>query len=162
MAWRYLLLPLAPLYRGAVKIRNVAYRRNWMRRERLSVPVISVGNLTFGGTGKTPTVIALARDLVRMGRRPAVLTRGYKRHDDRQAVVVGPDPRQTTAEVGDEQPVRRELDRHVPAGGGLVLDEHLHVLAAPEHDPVARPEPVVLCGLRAGHYELASHRLSGP
>jgi tetraacyldisaccharide 4'-kinase len=73
-----------------------------MRRERLDVPVISVGNLTFGGTGKTPTVISLARDLVRMGRRPAVLTRGYKRLDDSQVIVVGPNPRQTAAEVGDE------------------------------------------------------------
>ena len=102
MTWRYLLLPLNPLYRGAVAIRSAAYRRGWRRRCRLDVPVISVGNLTFGGTGKTPTVIALARELVRMGRRPAVLTRGYKRLEDSQVVVVGPEPRQTVAEVGDE------------------------------------------------------------
>jgi tetraacyldisaccharide 4'-kinase len=102
MAWRYLLLPLNPLYRGAVAIRSAAYRRGWRRRSRLDVPVISVGNLTFGGTGKTPTVIALARDLVRMGRKPAVLTRGYKRLEEAQVVVFGPEPRQTVAEVGDE------------------------------------------------------------
>jgi len=118
MAWRYLLLPLAPVYRGAVAVRRAAYRRGWMRRERLDVPVISVGNLTFGGTGKTPTVIALARDLVRMGRRPAVLTRGYKRLDDGQVVVVGPDPRQTAAEVGDEP---LEMARRLP-GVPVIVD----------------------------------------
>jgi tetraacyldisaccharide 4'-kinase len=89
-----------------------------MRRERLAVPVISVGNLTFGGTGKTPTAVALARELVRMGRRPAVLTRGYKRLDDRQAVVVGPDPRQTAAEVGDEP---LEMARRLP-GVPVIVD----------------------------------------
>jgi tetraacyldisaccharide 4'-kinase len=118
MAWRYLLLPLAPVYRGAVAVRRAAYRRGWMRRERLVVPVISVGNLSFGGTGKTPTVIALVRDLVRMGRRPAVLTRGYKRLDDGQAVVVGPDPRQTAAEVGDEP---LEMARRLP-GVPVIVD----------------------------------------
>jgi tetraacyldisaccharide 4'-kinase len=82
------------------------------------VPVISVGNLTFGGTGKTPTVIALARDLVRMGRRPAVLTRGYKRLDEGQVVVVGPDPRQTAAEVGDEP---LEMARRLP-GVPVIVD----------------------------------------
>jgi tetraacyldisaccharide 4'-kinase len=82
------------------------------------MPVISVGNLTFGGTGKTPTVIALARDLVRMGRRPAVLTRGYKRLDDGQVVVVGPEPRQTAAEVGDEP---LEMARRLP-GVPVVVD----------------------------------------
>jgi tetraacyldisaccharide 4'-kinase len=102
VAWRYLLLPLAPIYRGAVTARAAAYRRGWRRQGRLDIPVISIGNLTFGGTGKTPTVIALARDLVRMGRRPAVLTRGYKRLDDQQQVVMGPDPRQSVVEVGDE------------------------------------------------------------
>ena len=118
MAWRYLLLPLAPVYRGAVAVRRAAYRRGLIRRTKLPVPVISVGNLTFGGTGKTPTVIALARDLVRMGRRPAVLTRGYKRLDDGQVVVVGPIPRQTAAEVGDEP---LEMARRLP-GVPVVVD----------------------------------------
>jgi len=118
VAWRYLLLPLAPIYRGAVAVRRAAYRRGWMRRARLAVPVISVGNLTFGGTGKTPTVIALARDLVSMGRKPAVLTRGYKRLDDGQVVVVGPDPRQTAAEVGDEP---LEMARRLP-GVPVIVD----------------------------------------
>jgi len=118
MAWRYLLLPLAPVYRGAVAVRRAAYRRGWVRCEGLAVPVISIGNLTFGGTGKTPTVIALARDLVRMGRRPAVLTRGYKRLDNEQVVMVGPDPRQTAAEVGDEP---LEMARRLP-GVPVIVD----------------------------------------
>lgn len=118
MAWRYLLLPLAPIYRGAVAARSAAYRRGWMKKTRLDVPVISVGNLTFGGTGKTPTVIALARDLVRMGRRPAVLTRGYGRLHEGQMVVVGPNPRQTVAEVGDEP---LEIARRLP-GIPVVID----------------------------------------
>jgi len=118
VVWRYLLLPLAPIYRGAVAARCAAYRRGWMQSARLDVPVISVGNLTFGGTGKTPAVIALARDLVRMGRWPAVLTRGYKRLEEGQVVVVGPDPRQTAAEVGDEP---LEMARRLP-GVPVVVD----------------------------------------
>ena len=118
MAWRYLLLPLAPLYRGAVAARGTAYRRGWLPRARLDIPVISVGNLTFGGTGKTPTVIALVRDLVRLGRRPVVLTRGYKRRDDTQVVVVGPQPRQSVSEVGDEP---LEMARRLP-GVPVVVD----------------------------------------
>lgn len=118
MAWRYLLLPLAPVYRGAVAVRRAVYRRGLIQRTKLPVPVISVGNLTFGGTGKTPTVIALARDLVRMGRRPAILTRGYKRLDDEQVVVVGPEPRQTASEIGDEP---LEMARRLP-GVPVVVD----------------------------------------
>ena len=118
MAWRILLLPMTPLYRGAVAARNAAYRRGWIESTQLDVPVISVGNLTFGGTGKTPTVIALARDLVRKGRHPAVLTRGYKRVDDAQTVVVGPDPKQAASEVGDEP---LEMAHRLP-GVPIVVD----------------------------------------
>ncbi len=118
MAWRYLFMPIAPLYRGAVAVRQSAYRRGWLRSSKLPVPVISVGNLTFGGTGKTPMVVALVRDLVRLGHHPAVLTRGYRRQDDRQAVVMGPNPRQRADEVGDEP---LELARRLP-GVPVVVD----------------------------------------
>ena len=118
MTWRYLLLPLSPLYRGVVAARGAAYRRGWLRRAHLDAPVISVGNLTFGGTGKTPTVISLVRDLVRLGRRPAVLTRGYKRRDDHHVVVIGPEPRQGVDEVGDEP---LEMARCLP-GVPVVVD----------------------------------------
>lgn len=118
MAWRYLLLPVAPLYRGAVAVRASAYRRGWLQRARLPVPVISIGNLTFGGTGKTPMVIALVRDLVRRGRRPAVLTRGYRRLDDHQVVLTGPHPHRQAGEVGDEP---LEIARRLP-GVPVVVD----------------------------------------
>ncbi len=117
-AWRSLLLPLEPAYRGAVAARLAAYRRGWLRRCRLDVPVVSVGNLTFGGTGKTPTVVALVRDLVRRGRRPAVLSRGYGRGEVRQQIVTGPAPRQSVREVGDEP---LEMARRLP-GVPIVVD----------------------------------------
>lgn len=113
-----LLLPLTPLYAAAVRTRAAAYRRGWIGSHRATVPVISVGNLTFGGTGKTPTVIALVRDLVRRGRRPAVLTRGYGRSETAPRVAIGPDERLDAAELGDE-PV--ELANRLP-GVPIIVD----------------------------------------
>jgi tetraacyldisaccharide 4'-kinase len=70
-----LLTPLSWAYGGAALIR----RRWWEKRAvRLECPVISVGNITCGGTGKTPVVEMAARDLLGLGRRPAILTRGYR------------------------------------------------------------------------------------
>jgi tetraacyldisaccharide 4'-kinase len=64
-------------YGAAVRLRNLGYERGWCRSERVPVPVVSVGNLTVGGTGKTPCVEYVAAFYRRRGRRVAVLSRGY-------------------------------------------------------------------------------------
>ena len=71
------LLPLAWIFAAAVTLRQAAYRIGVRRVHRFSVPVIVVGNLTVGGSGKTPLVIWLARYLRNAGYRPAVVSRGY-------------------------------------------------------------------------------------
>jgi tetraacyldisaccharide-1-P 4'-kinase len=118
VTWADLLLPLSPLYAAAVSARAGAYARGWLRSRRLEVPVVSVGNLTFGGTGKTPTVVALVRDLVRRGRRPAVLSRGYRRSSAEPLVAVGPDAGLSADTIGDEP---AELARRLP-GVPIVVD----------------------------------------
>ena len=77
-ALRTILSPLASAYSGVVRLRAQAYRNGLFRTNRLKGTVISVGNLTVGGTGKTPMVMWLAERLVRDGKRPAILTRGYR------------------------------------------------------------------------------------
>ena len=80
---------------------HAAYRVGLRKSERAAVPVISVGNIAFGGTGKTPLVAALARTLLAAGARPAVLTRGYRRREKAPVTVRGPDGA-TWERVGDE------------------------------------------------------------
>ena len=62
--------------------------RRPQRQRRLSKPVISVGNLSMGGTGKTPVVAAIAQWLIAAGHRPSILSRGYGREDAVDGVVV--------------------------------------------------------------------------
>jgi tetraacyldisaccharide 4'-kinase len=74
---RMLLWPFSLLYGIGVRVRVSLYDRGWLRRKRLNAPVISVGNLTMGGTGKTPMVIWLAEKFLNDGKRVAILSRGY-------------------------------------------------------------------------------------
>ena len=99
-----LLAPLATGYGWAAGLRCYAYRSGWLNQHRLSRPVISVGNLSTGGTGKTPVVAYLARLLLRRGFTPSILTRGYGRRGGNSLIALdpaksrAPDPRM----AGDE------------------------------------------------------------
>jgi tetraacyldisaccharide 4'-kinase len=75
---RLLLWPFSILYGGLTQIRAWLYTKGILKQKRLNRPVISVGNLTVGGTGKTPMVIWLAEHLLAQGKRVAILSRGYK------------------------------------------------------------------------------------
>ena len=97
---QWLLLPLALLFCFLVTLRRFAYRRGWMDSSKVPVPVIVVGNLTVGGAGKTPLVIALVRWLQQMGHRPAVISRGYGRASETPILRV--DPTGQATDYGDE------------------------------------------------------------
>jgi tetraacyldisaccharide 4'-kinase len=72
------LWPLSKVYGWGVALRAWMYTRGWFKAKRLKAMVISVGNLTSGGTGKTPMVLWLAERLVAEGKKVAILSRGYK------------------------------------------------------------------------------------
>src|SRR5437773_7092811 len=76
-----LLWPLAFLYGVGVRARVWLYANKWFKQKRLKATVISVGNLTVGGTGKTPMVIWLAEKFLGDGKRVAILSRGYRGTD---------------------------------------------------------------------------------
>jgi tetraacyldisaccharide 4'-kinase len=98
--FRWLLAPLAPLYGLAVRLRNRAFDRHPERSAQAPVPVVSVGNLSTGGTGKTPVTLYLVQAMEQAGRRAAVVSRGYggRRALDPMAV----EPGSSAAQTGDE------------------------------------------------------------
>lgn len=94
------LIPLEALFRQVVTFRRWSYRNGLKRISRLPVPIIVVGNLTVGGTGKTPLVIWLARFLKENGFRPGIISRGYGASRGRRPVRVAEDS--DVHAVGDE------------------------------------------------------------
>ena len=86
----YLLLPFSAIFSAITKFRYLLYKHGWKKSNKVSVPVIIVGNLTVGGTGKTPLVIWLANFLQNAGYKPGIVGRGYK-GTNKRAVFVAKD-----------------------------------------------------------------------
>jgi tetraacyldisaccharide 4''-kinase len=109
-----LLKPVELLWRAVNRLRRALYRGGILKSRRLPRPVISVGNLSAGGSGKTPAVIAIARYLTKRGFTVAILTRGYGRSGNEAGVVTTLD----AGRFGDEPVlIKRKLnDVHVIVG----------------------------------------------
>ncbi|HEV2270267.1 MAG TPA: tetraacyldisaccharide 4'-kinase [Steroidobacteraceae bacterium] len=93
------LQPLSWLYGTAISARRAAYRQGWLRAQPVGKPVVVIGNLTVGGTGKTPLTIWLAKYLRQRGIDVGLVSRGYGRLDDGLRLVMSDSSWQ---EVGDE------------------------------------------------------------
>jgi tetraacyldisaccharide 4'-kinase len=102
-----ILYPLSLLFRAGVALRRLLYRNGALGTQRLPVPVIVVGNVTVGGTGKTPLVLWLAELLLGAGYRPGIVTRGYLGSEKLQEVRASSDPIQ----AGDEPVVLARRSR---------------------------------------------------
>lgn len=96
---RLLLLPAAAIYWLATWLRNLAYDIGLLRQRSFATPVICVGNITVGGTGKTPLTEHILKLLLSKGRRVAVVSRGYKRKSKGQIIATS---EMTAADIGDE------------------------------------------------------------
>jgi tetraacyldisaccharide 4'-kinase len=128
------MAPASLAWRGVTGVRNTLYDRGVLHIVRPAIPVISIGNLSVGGTGKTPVSAWVASELVRRGAHPAVVMRGYGDDEPRVHALLNPDI-----------PIVVNADRvagvHSAAGSGAdvaVLDDGF------QHRRVARVEDVVL------------------
>lgn len=158
---------LEPLYRGVTALHRALYRTKLLQRASLPVPVLVVGNITTGGTGKTPLVIALVEALSARGWTPGVVSRGYGGRQ-RTPVMLGeaPDP----SRYGDEPSMIRQYCEHVAVGrkraeaARLLLDAGVNLIIADDglqHHALARD--VEICVID-GQRRLGNGRLlpAGP
>ncbi len=130
------LLPLAGLFCLLASMRRALYRANLLKRHKLPVPVIIVGNITVGGTGKTPLVIALVELLRKQGWKPGVISRGYGGearewpqpvHGDSDARLIGDEPLLIAQRTG--APMRVGPDR-VAAAQQLLAESDVDIIVS--------------------------------
>lgn len=139
-----LLSGLEKSYAALVALRRLGFHKRWFKAHRVSAPVIVIGNLTVGGTGKTPLTIAVVEWLQQRGWKPGVVSRGHGRHS-RGLVRVGPG---TTPRQGGDEPCL------IAARTGAVVVVDIDRVAAAEAALAAGADIIVSDdGLQ--HYRLA-------
>lgn len=117
---RVLVHGLSYIYAGVVRLRLKLYRERYIHDHHLGVPVISIGNLTVGGTGKTPVAELLARSLQKRGRKVAILSRGYKSKRQKRVKVWT----KWLARIRGEK-LPQNPPRVVSDGENVLLDSHV-------------------------------------
>ena len=105
-----LLLPLSAVFLLISFIRKTLYQFNFLKSFKLKIPVIVIGNITSGGTGKTPLIIYLANELKKNGYRPGIISRGY---GSKSEGVMEVSQKSDVAEAGDE-PMLIQKHTHLP------------------------------------------------
>lgn len=140
-----LLKPLSLLYRAITTVRRFAYQQGYLASQRFDVPVIVVGNITAGGTGKTPLTLAIVEFLKQQGYRPAIVSRGYGGQTEYPAQVT---INSTAQQVGDE-PLLMFLQSQVPV---VVAPKRAQAVAYLQAKQLA---DVVICDDGLQHYALA-------
>lgn len=144
------------VYRAVVACRNAGYDAGLLPARKLARPVISVGNLSAGGTGKTVLAEAIARWILDAGRRPAILLRGYRGRRlaaDSPSAVLSDEAAMLGELLGDDVAVEPDPDRHAAAGrllagprppDAFILDDGF------QHRRVARDLDIVAVDATAG------------
>ncbi len=140
-----LLWPLSLLYRGVITLRRIAYQRGWLKSQRVSVPVLVIGNLSVGGNGKTPLVLWIAQLLLSQGYLPGILCRGYGGRSKARPRIVFPDS--DPNEVGDEAVLLAQRSG-CPVVAGVDRVAGAHLLTAQKRCTV------ILCDDGLQHYRL--------
>jgi tetraacyldisaccharide 4'-kinase len=145
---RIILLPLSFLFGIAVWIRNKLYNYDIINRKSLSCKVISIGNVSSGGTGKTPMVEYVSRYFLNKGKSVAVVLKGYKRiYDDMQVVEFGYDNSKgklNTENFGDEALMLLENLPKTDSGKGLLITSDNKISGAKFADNKFKPDIVII------------------
>jgi tetraacyldisaccharide 4'-kinase len=140
-----ILFPISLIFRAMVALRRELYLSSFLASQQLLLPVIVIGNIKVGGTGKTPLTLALAQQLIERGWHPLIVSRGYGRtkSSPQQAFASS-----TAAQVGDEPLLMAQRDIcPVWVGADRVATAHAALQAQPQCD-------VVLCDDGLQHYRL--------
>jgi len=115
---RVLMLPLVPVYALVTWVRNILFDNGTLKSEEVSRPVVSVGNLTVGGSGKTPLVIFLAELFKKAGLEPGVVSRGYGRSTKGYLLVADKTGVLRTPEESGDEIYQTAVECGIPAAVG--------------------------------------------